>query len=100
MAPPTRGTMASPDSAMLCAMLMPIASCVFQGSWPASPGRTKTSAIAASAAGEGGSWRRGSMPPGLLALLGVAALELLDPAGGVDDLLLAGVVRVRFRRDL
>src|SRR6185436_11121089 len=33
-------------------------------------------------------------------LLAVAALELLDPAGGVHDLLLAGVVRVRFGGDL
>src|SRR5687767_4746266 len=88
--------MASPESAMLCAMLMPIASCVFHGSWPARPGSTKASATAASAAVDGGSWRRGSMPPELLGLLGVAALELLDPAGGVDDLLLTGVVRVRF----
>src|SRR5688500_358459 len=85
---------------MLCTMLMLIASCVFHGSWPVRPASTNASASAASAAAEGGSWRRGSMPPGLLGLLGVAALELLDAARGIDDLLLAGVVRMRFRRDL
>ena len=46
---------------------------------------------------------RGSIVPGRPTssrFLGVAALELLDPAGGVDDLLLAGVERVRLGRHL
>src|SRR5438874_2877479 len=85
---------------MPCTIERPIRSCVFQGSCPARPGSTNASAIAASAAGEGGSCRRGSMPQRSGLLLGVAALELLDAAGGVDDLLLAGVERVRFRRHL
>ena len=80
----------------------PIASCDFHRSWPASPGRANASAITTSAAGgsgsrSGGKARRGIMnpPENLLGLLfrrflGVAALKLLDPARGVDDLLLAG----------
>src|SRR5690349_7248821 len=82
------------------AMPSVIASCDFQGSWPARPGRRNAAASSASAAGGRGSFRRGSMPRGLRLLLGVAALELLDPAGGVHDLGLAGVVRVRLRGHL
>src|SRR2546421_12720464 len=83
---------------MPCTIERPIRSCVFQGSCPARPGSTNASAIAASAAGEGGSCRRGSMPQRSGLLLCVAALELLDAAGGGDDLLLAGVELGGFRR--
>src|SRR6185503_13716516 len=90
-------------------MPMPMASCDFHSSWPASPGRTNASAMSASAVGGSGSRSGGNgrreiiSPEGLLLVrgfLGVAALELLDPARGVDDLLLAGVERVRLGRDL
>src|SRR5471032_1311192 len=82
-----------------------------QGSCPTSPGATNARAISTRTGWEGGKTRRGSMDPedpfrvfsfrsdGLF-LGGVAALELLDPAGGVHDFLLAGVVRMRFRRYL
>src|SRR5512134_4093902 len=110
MRPATRGTMNSPLRAISCTMPRPMASCDFHRSCAASPGSTNASAMNASAAGENG-WssrmraKRGSITPeGLFGLLvgflGVAALELLDAAGRVDDLLLAGVVRVRFRGHL
>src|SRR6266849_7846023 len=78
------------------------ASCVFQGSCPVRPGRTNAAASSASAPGARGHCRRGSMPRGSGGglLLGVTPLELLDAARGIDDLLLAGVVRVRFRGHL
>src|SRR5881394_2222920 len=95
-----RGTSSSPVDAMPCTTPRPTASWVFQGSCPASPGRMNAAAISASAAGVGGNLSRGSIAPKLLGFLGVAPLELLDPAGGVHDLGLAGVVRVRLGRDL
>src|ERR1700752_1415139 len=86
---------------MSCTMSMPIASSDFQGSCPARPGRPNASAKTASPAGGGGRVRRGGMPRRLSGfLLGVAALELLAPARSVDDLVLAGVVGVRFRGHL
>src|SRR5688500_19535257 len=94
--PEMRGTSRSPLSAMACTMPRPSASFDFQRSCPI-PGRTKRTASRASAADGSGSARdgsRGGMPRRLLRLLGVAALDPLDPARGVDDLLLAGVVRV------
>src|SRR5260221_6481496 len=94
------GTSSSPVAHMLCTMPRPTASCVFQGSCPVRPGRMNAAAIRTSATGAGGSLRRGSIAPVLLGLLRVAALELLDPAGGVHDLGLAGVERVRLGRDL
>src|SRR5688572_21964798 len=87
---------------MPCTMPRPSASCDFHRSCPM-PGRTKRTAMRASAAEGSGSARdgsRGGMPRRLLRLLGVAALELLDAARGVDDLLLAGVVRVGLGGDL
>src|ERR1043166_2256865 len=99
--PATRGTSSSPVTAMPWITPMPTASWVFQGSCPR-PGRTKAGAIHTSAAGASGSFRSGGMPPlrsGFLRL-GVAALELLDAAGGVQDLGLAGVVRGRLGRHL
>src|ERR1044071_8961275 len=90
-------------------MPRPMASCDFHSSWPASPGRTNASAISASALGgsgsrSGGNARRGIISPEDLFLvrgfLGVAALELLAPARRIDDLLLAGIERVRLRRHL
>src|ERR1051325_741487 len=90
-------------------MPRPMASCDFHSSWPASPGRTNASAISASALGgsgsrSGGNARREIISPEDLLLvrgfLGVAALELLDPARRIDDLLLAGIERVRLRRHL
>src|SRR5256884_2630161 len=98
-----RGTTMSGATAMPWTTPRPIASCVFHRSWLARPGRMNAAASAASTAGDGGSVSRGSMdprrPPGssfLFAtwLLGVAAPELLDAACGIDELLLAGVVRV------
>src|SRR5512132_304629 len=92
---------------------MAITSNARQGSCPTSPGATKASARTSRTACDGGSCIRGncrgSIPETYQVrpkrsdgrfFLGVAALELLDPAGGVHDLLLAGVVRVRFRGDL
>src|SRR5436853_489127 len=97
----TSGTSKSRLRAMSCTMPMPIASCDFQGSCPARPGTTNASARPASHAGGGGRVRRGSMPRRLSGfLLGVAALELLHAARSVDDLVLAGVVGVRFRGHL
>src|SRR5947208_714472 len=97
----TGGTSRSPPRAMSCTMPMPIASSDFQGSCPARPGSTNASARPASHAGAGGRVRRGGMPRRLSGfLLGVAALELLDPARSVDELVLAGVVGVRFRGHL
>src|SRR5688500_4307975 len=100
--PEMRGTRRSPLVAMPCTMPRPSASCDFHRSCPM-PGRTKRTAMRASAAEGSGSARdgsRGGMPRRLLRLLGVAALELLDAARGVDDLLLAGVVRVGLGGDL
>src|SRR5687768_93214 len=94
-----RGTSSSPLEAIECTMPMPIASCVFHRSCP-SPGSRNNAAASASRPVGGGRVSRGSMPRGLLRLLGVAAFELLDAAGGVDDLLLAGVVRVGLGGDL
>src|SRR3989442_164230 len=86
---------------MAYTMPMPIASRDFQGSCPARPGSTNASARPASHAGGGGRVRRGGMPRRLSGfLLGVAALELLDAARSVDELVLAGVVGVRFRGHL
>src|SRR5687767_4301568 len=87
-------------------MPRPMASCVFQRSCPARPGSANASAISASVVGAGGRARRGSITQkdrlGLLlrGLLRVAALELLDAARGVDDLLLASIEQVRLRRHL
>src|SRR6267142_2322780 len=82
-------------------MPMPIASSDFQGSCPARPGTTNASARPASHAGAGGRVRRGGMPRRLSGfLLGVAALELLNAARSVDELVLAGVEGVRFRGHL
>src|SRR3954462_9502659 len=90
-------------------MPMPMASCDFHSSWPARPGRTNASAMSASAVGGSGSRSGGKARPGIIApdglllvrgFLGVAALELLDPARGIDDLLLAGIERVRLGRHL
>src|SRR5688572_25674834 len=102
--------MNSPLRAISCTMPRPMASCDFHRSWPVSPGSTNASATSASTAGENG-WvglgrvKRGSITPEdlfglLLGFLRVAALEFLDAAGGIDDLLLAGVVRVRLGRHL
>src|SRR5882724_2542523 len=97
----TCGTSRSPLRAMSCTMPMPIASSDFQGSCPARPGTTNASARPASHAGGGGRVRRGGMPRRLSGfLLGVAALELLDAARSVDELVLAGVEGVRFRGHL
>src|SRR5258708_12821254 len=94
-------------TAMACTMPRPIASCVFQRSWPARPGTMNSAARSATNAGDGGSVRRGSIGPRdplgspfhlLLSFLGVAAPELLDAARGIDQLLLAGVERVRLAR--
>src|SRR5438105_13215327 len=86
-------------------MPMPMASCDFHRSCPASPGRANAIAMSASAAGGSGSRSCGSRPgitdprrlSGLLfrRLFGIAALELLDAASGIDDLLLAGVEGMR-----
>src|SRR5207249_11245217 len=82
-------------------MPMPSASSDFQGSCPARPGSTNASARPAIHAGAGGRVRRGGMPRRLSGfLLGVAALELLDAASSVDELVLAGVGGVRFRGHL
>src|SRR4051812_33986346 len=105
--PASLGTRRSPVSAMPWMTPMPTASCVFHGSCPR-PGRTNASPIPQSAAGASGSFRSGSMPPKTRSgvsfrsgrLLGVAALELLDASGGIHDLGLAGVVRVRLGRHL
>src|SRR3954452_17154010 len=95
------GTSRLPLVAMACTMPRPIASCVFHRSWLASPGTMNSAARRASAALFGGSVIRGSIGPRrLLGFLGVAALELLDAAGGIDDLLLAGVVRMGLGGDL
>src|SRR5437870_4951828 len=104
-----RGTTMSWLTAMPCTMPRAIASWLFHRSWPARPGRMNVAARTARTAGDGGSVSRGSMdprrPPGssfLFAtwLLGVAAPELLDAACGIDELLLAGVVRVGLGGDL
>src|ERR687895_752001 len=101
-----RGTSGMPLVAMSCTMPRPMASCVFHRSCPARPGSANASAMSASVVGVGGRVRRGSIPPKdrvgplLPGLLRGAALELLDAAGGVDDLLLAGIERVRLRRHL
>src|SRR6185295_16396952 len=102
-----RGTTQSPERCICCTTSMVRTSKARQGSCPTRPGATNASARMISTACEGGKARRGSMAPGAALprklrglFLAVAALEFLDPAGGVHDLLLAGVVRVRFRRDL
>jgi hypothetical protein len=53
--PATCGTSQSPPSCIWCVISIVITSKVFQGSCPARPGTTKTSAISASTAKEGGS---------------------------------------------
>src|SRR4029078_3033664 len=119
------GTIQFPVRCIWCTISIPIASKLFHGSWIARPGSANASATSTSTVRGGGSSRRGitrafylqkekaaeaafRLVPGGKPLgrvrcrcfLAVAAAEFLDPARGVDDLLLAGIEGVRLGRDL